>query len=213
MRVNMSNRVKYPRTPHLPWSPGVSEDDIILSSLSYLNSKRVIVTEKMDGENTTLYSDHLHARSLDSRGHESRDWIKKFWSEFNYKIPKDWRICGENLFAQHSIHYRLPTYFMGFSVWNELNTSLSWDDTLIVFGELGITPVPVLYDGPFDIELIKKLWDPSKKDVQEGYVVRVARSIPYDLFDQLVGKFVRTNHIQTDKHWMLQAVIPNTLET
>lgn len=36
----------------------------------------VVITEKMDGENTTLYRDGLHARSLDSRHHPSRNWVK-----------------------------------------------------------------------------------------------------------------------------------------
>jgi hypothetical protein len=56
-------RVKYPRTPHLPWSPGRSEDDIALDSIEHLeHSEDIVVTEKLDGENTTLYHDYLHAR-------------------------------------------------------------------------------------------------------------------------------------------------------
>ncbi|MEL7307213.1 MAG: RNA ligase family protein, partial [Pseudomonadota bacterium] len=39
-------------------------------------------------------------------------------------------MCGENLYARHSISYNnLPSYFMAFSVWNELNQCLSWQDT------------------------------------------------------------------------------------
>ncbi|MEI8604633.1 RNA ligase family protein [Pseudoalteromonas sp. B160] len=47
-------RVKYPRTPHLPWSPGATEDDIHQGNLSCFANKQVVVTEKMDGENTTF---------------------------------------------------------------------------------------------------------------------------------------------------------------
>jgi hypothetical protein len=62
------NRLKYPRTPHLPWSPGIGDDDRILDDLSSLQGEPVIITVKMDGENTTLARDYIHARSTDS-GH------------------------------------------------------------------------------------------------------------------------------------------------
>jgi len=44
--------IKYPRTYHLPWSPGVNSDDRIIQDLSGVKGKEVIVTLKMDGENT-----------------------------------------------------------------------------------------------------------------------------------------------------------------
>ena len=69
-------RVHYPRTPHLPWSPGVSADDVRAADLAGLAGREVVVTEKLDGENTTLYRDGLHARSLDSAHHPSRAWVK-----------------------------------------------------------------------------------------------------------------------------------------
>jgi hypothetical protein len=68
-------RIKYPRTLHLPWSPGVSSDDRVLHDLSCFTNKEVVVTTKMDGENTTLYADVFHARSIDGRHHSSRDWL------------------------------------------------------------------------------------------------------------------------------------------
>jgi hypothetical protein len=110
--------VKYPRTHHLPWSEGVNDDDRVLSSLEPFVGRRVIVTEKMDGENATLYRDYTHARSVDGRNHPSRNWLKQYWSRFSADISEGWRVCGENLYATHSICYAaLPTYFMGFSIW------------------------------------------------------------------------------------------------
>ena len=73
--------VKYPRTWHLPWSPGATKDDRVLPDTAHFNSQEVVVTVKMDGENTTLYPDYLHARSLDSRNHPSRNWIKNLHSQ------------------------------------------------------------------------------------------------------------------------------------
>ena len=66
--------VKYPRTPHLPWSEGAAEDDIVSSDADMFTGMEVVVTEKLDGENTTMTSEKVHARSLDSRDHPSRHY-------------------------------------------------------------------------------------------------------------------------------------------
>lgn len=111
--IMSSPRYKYPRTPHLPWSPGRSADDVSWLDTSALVGCGVVVTEKMDGENTTLYREGLHARSVDSRHHPSRAWIKAFHAQWRHLIPPGWRFCGENLFAEHSIRYdSLPSYFI-----------------------------------------------------------------------------------------------------
>jgi hypothetical protein len=44
---------KYPRTPHLSFSPGVTEDDLKLDRQHIFANCQVVVTEKLDGENTT----------------------------------------------------------------------------------------------------------------------------------------------------------------
>lgn len=206
--------VKYPRTHHLPWSEGINDDDRVIGSLNAFIGRRVIVTEKMDGENTSLYRDYIHARSIDGRSHPSRDWVKQFWSTISADIPEGWRVCGENLYAKHSIHYTaLPTYFMGFSIWDDKNMCLGWDETLEWFVLMGITPVPVLYDGVFDEVIIKQLWNKKEWNKQEGYVVRLADSIPYEDFRYKVAKFVRGGHVQTVKHWAYgQPVIKNIMK-
>jgi hypothetical protein len=84
----------------------------------------------MDGEQTTMYRDYLHSRSLEWRGHPSRSWVANLHGQIGWKIPDGWRICGENLYAKHNIEYRrLATYFLLFSVWNEGNVCLGWADT------------------------------------------------------------------------------------
>ena len=149
-----SERIKYGRTPHLPNSPGFTGDDIRVSSVSHFIGKRVIGSFKMDGENAALYPDYTHARSLDSRHHVSRDWLKSFWASIKHNIPEGTRIYGENLYAKHSIHYdNLPSYFMGFSMWQG-ETCYSWDDTKEMFDLIGITPVEVFYDDIFDLKKI-----------------------------------------------------------
>lgn len=205
--------VKYPRTYHLPWSPGMQDDDRMIPTLENFENQRVIVTEKYDGENTTMYRNHFHARSLDSPHHYSRDWVKQYWSTISYEIPEGWRICGENMYAEHAISYdSLETYFYGFSIWDDKNVCLSWKDTIEWFELLGIKPVPVLYDGLWAEEDIKKLWNDTMWDRSEGYIVRSAEAFPYSDFRKKVAKFVRKNHVQTQKHWMFGGQItPNKL--
>ena len=205
--------VKYPRTTHMPWSQGMNEDDRQLDSMSRFEGKRVIVTEKMDGENTSLYRDHFHARSVDSPNHPSRSWAKGFWSQIAADIPEFWRICAENLYAEHSIGYdNLPTYLMGFSIWNDQNFCLDWDSTLEWFEMLGMTSVPVLYDDVYDEKKVKALWDDKQWPISEGLVLRIADGFSYSDFRHSIAKFVRAKHVQTNKHWMRgQPIKPNKL--
>lgn len=207
-----TNLVKYPRTYHLPWSEGFNDDDRLMESLYAFEGKRVIVTEKMDGENTSMYSNYYHARSIDGNHHASRNWAKQFWSTIAQDIPEGWRICSENLYAKHSIAYdSLSTYVMGFSIWNDRNVCLSWDETQDYFALLGITSVPVLYDGIFDEEKIRAIWNPKNHTTSEGYVLRIADEINYSEFRVKFGKFVRKNHVQTVQHWMHGKAIEKNL--
>lgn len=203
--------IKYPRTYHLPWSPGATSDDKTLESVSQFEGREVVVTAKMDGENSSLYRDHIHSRSLSYTPHESRNLLKSLWSQIRYDIPDRWRVCGENLTAVHSIAYtNLSHFFQVFSIWNEWNVCLSWDDTVSCADMLGLRTVPVLYRGIWNENALKEI-DVSSLDGDpcEGYVVRVASDFKYSEFRRLVGKFVRNNHVQTDQHWMRKAVTFN----
>jgi|ERR1035437_601037 hypothetical protein len=206
--------IKYPRTSHLPFSLGMTSDDKMLQSDSFLIGKEVIVTEKMDGENTSMYSNGFHARSLDSRHHSSRDWLAAFHASICNDIPEEWRICGENVFAKHSISYEgLPSYFLGFSMWNSENDCLSWDDTLMYFELVGVTPVKELYRGVYSESLLKELVSKLDVTTQEGFVVRPVSSFKFEDFNKAVAKFVRKGHVQTDSHWMHSIIISNKLLT
>lgn len=211
----MNKRYKYKKTYHLPWSPGCINDDKMLDSLDSFIGKEIVVTEKMDGENTSLYPDGLHARSIDSKHHPSRDYVKAVQGGMGYTIPEGWRVCGENMFALHSIPYdNLESYFLAFSVWNDQNVCLSWDETVdYCTNHFGIKMVPILWRGTVDERKLKEfgrlyLQDSSK----EGYVIRLTDSFHYNEFEKSVAKFVRPHHIQTDEHWMSKEVIPNQLK-
>lgn len=206
----VSELVKYPRTSHLPWSPGGASDDTYLIDISHFEGREVVVTEKMDGENTSMYRDTIHARSVDGRHHPSRDWVKALHGRIAAEIPEGWRLCGENLFARHSVPYfDLKSYFYLFSIWNENNEALSWDETMEWANLLNLDTAPVLYRGEFDAELIKNLEIDTCR--QEGYVVRIVDRFDFTAFSESVSKWVRKGHVQTDKHWMFAEIIPNEL--
>lgn len=205
--------IKYPRTYHLPWSPGCTADDRVLTDTSFFEGKEVVVTVKMDGENTTMYSDHIHARSIDSANHPSRNWVKGYHAKVAYQIPSGWRVCGENLFAAHSIRYSsLPSYFLAFSIWDEFNRCLSWDDTLEWCELLELQSVPVLYRGVWSEEEVRKLATSEYSGNEcEGYVVRVANSFSYGDFRKAMAKYVRAGHVKTSHHWRFAAIRQNHL--
>jgi len=205
--------VKYPRTMHLPWSPGLTKDDRVIDNLKAFEGRRVVVTIKMDGENTTLYKDGLHARSLDYQPHPSRNYLKILHAKMGHDIPKQWRICGENLYAEHSIHYKgLENYFLVFSIWDSTNTCLDWKETKEWAKLLGLHTVPTVYEGVWDEGLIKSLYSREYSGNEcEGYVVRVEDIIPFEDFQRCVAKYVRRDHVQTHQHWRHKQLVANEL--
>lgn len=204
---------KYGRTYHLPWSPGVTSDDKVLKHITrILCGDDSVVTEKMDGENTTIYSGGTHARSVDGRHHPSRDWMKAYAAGISPMLDENERIIGEYLYARHSIAYNdLESYFYGFA-WIVDNVFQSWDDTVQRFESLGIIHVPVLYRGPLSESKLHELEQTLDLDRQEGYVVRCASAFTEEELAECVGKYVRENHVQSDTHWMHAEIEKNQLK-
>lgn len=204
--------VKYPRTLHLPWSPNLQNNDRRIRSLDAFVGQEVVVTEKRDGENTTFYDDHLHARSIDSKDHPSRAIIRQLHGAFAHEVPPGWRICAENLYARHSIAYRnLRAFLEVFGIWDERNVCLGWDETLrcaerigvgIARGfERGLPVVPVLYRGIWDEAALRALEARIDVEAVEGYVVRVTGPIHAGEWRRKAAKFVRARHVRTNEHW------------
>lgn len=126
------------------------------------------------------------------------------------------RICGENLYAVHSIKYKnLPSYFMLFSIWID-NKCLNWDETVEYAKILGLDIVPVIYDGIYDREKIITEFTKYEK-VNEGYVIRIANEFNYIDFRRSVAKFVRPKFRQvinnSHGHWISKKIETNELST
>jgi hypothetical protein len=205
--------LKYPRTYHLPWSPNLQNDDRMLDDVKCFEGKQVNVSVKLDGENTTMYRDHIHARSLDSLDHPTRSYVKQIHGRIAHEIPDGWRVCGENMYAKHSIHYKnLEEYFYIFSIWTSDNICLSCDEMNFWAEQFELPVVPTLYEGPFGENEVKACaTETFKGDECEGYVVRLRDRFHYEDFETSVAKYVRKNHVQTNEHWMRQMIVRNGL--
>ena len=198
-----AQRVKYPRTPHLPWSPGLTTDDRMMEypTLHALNDVPTVVTEKMDGGNVTLMRDAFYCRSLDSGTPPWEKYAKAMWARIAHDIPEGWRVSCESMWARRSVSYdNLPATLLVIGVWNETHL-LSWDDTQEWAELLGLPTVPLLGRG-VGTAYAQKLWE-SRRDtrVSEGFVVRDAGSVPIAEFGRRVAKWVRAGHVQTDADW------------
>jgi RNA ligase len=222
---NVMDSPKYNRTFHLPWSPGGTSDDKIAKNVDTLLNIPLIITEKVDGSNTSLEADGCFARThAGPPTHLSFDGLKALHSTVKHLIPKDYQIFGEWCYALHSIPYnKLPHYFLMFGmrqiadlpdfVWE------SWDDIEMWAQELGVATVPVLWKGivKSEIELKHLTIDLSYEkselgDLREGVVVRKADSFLNDDFSKYVMKWVRKDHVQTSDHWKSQDIIKNKLK-
>jgi len=207
----MSDNKKYPRTYHLPWSPGTTSDDRIAkeADLCALFEGESVITEKLDGENTGMPKGGVYARSHAS--YTESPWsveVRRLHSILRHDIEEDVTLFGENMEGIHSIEYNLLTsYFYMFGVRKDL-TMLSWTDVEEYSFLLEVPTVPVLFKGKIkDAKELKEITENLLKnksalgDKIEGLVVRTERSFLEENFSKHVFKWVRKGHVQTDQHW------------
>ncbi|WP_306210935.1 RNA ligase family protein [Actinoplanes sp. RD1] len=193
--------VKYPRTFHLPDSPGATADDRIQQDLTWLDGE-LVVTEKLDGGNLTFTRDAMYGRSPDSGTQPWDTPAKALWAMTSYRIPDEWRVCGESMWARRSIPYAdLPGVFIVFGIWDETDTLLGWDDTVDWAQRLELPVVPVLYRGGSLSEARAAWATRHTPETSEGFVVRSAGRIPAAEFPLKLLKWVRPDHVRTDDSW------------
>jgi hypothetical protein len=205
---------KYPRTLHFPFSPGTHSDDRIASGAGGLVGAQIVITEKLDGENTCLSRHGVFARShvLPTRNPWA-SYLKPFW-ECTRRDLGELEVFGESVYAVHSIEYTgLEHHFFVFAV-RDGNRWLAWDDVAAYAGVLGLPTVPVLFRGvvPDEAGLRSLVEDLARQpsalsdaelgpSEREGVVARVGSSFDGDAFQDCVLKWVRRGHVRTNTFW------------
>ena len=200
---------KYPRTYHLPYSKGATNDDKISKDVNYLLGKEIVITEKLDGSNSCIKKDGAYGRS--HAVFTTNPWdveLKKLHSIIGNYLDDETYVFGESLYALHSIEYtNLKSYFYIFGV-RDNEIWIPWEQVEEYSYVLEIPTVPVLFKGIVNTakelqqiveDLVSK---PSELGGQrEGIVVRNAGMFHNDDFADNVMKWVRKDHVQTGVHW------------
>lgn len=212
---------KYPRTLHFYFSPEIHSDDKVvhIKDLGNFISQEYIITEKMDGQNNcakglntkTSNYDGIFARSHAQETQLPWDsYIIAWYHNFKYSLKENTWYFIENLFAEHSIVYEnLDSYMFLFNLYDTNSKMiLSWDEIEEEAKKLNLNTPEVLFRGTFNSIAEVKIWmdreikKPSKYGKErEGFVMRPANEFPIQDFSKVVGKYVRTGHVQTDSHW------------
>lgn len=231
--------VKYPRTPHLFGSKGTDDDKHLgeAESLRFLADPSLIVEEKLDGTNVGIHFGPDGRMALQCRGHLITEGMHP-----QYDLFKQWAavkrppleealehrfiLCGEWLYARHSVHYRrLTHYFFEFDVYDkQVGAFLSLDRRMALLEGTGLHTVPVIHTGPLDRERLAALIGRSRFDSQfdnpltkrndnlmEGLYLRT------EVAGVVIGraKFVRPEFVEKVKqseHWQHQTMVPNRLD-
>ncbi len=198
---------KYPRTYHFPFSPGATSDDRISENWAAILQHELVMTEKLDGENTCLKADGVYARS--HAAPTTSPWavkMRELWEQHKHTLG-DLEVFGENLYAIHSIEYeRLESYLYVFGI-RQGGEWLSWEEVEFYAGVLDLPTVPVVMRGIFtEEEILSNIETEMAAGSRlggecEGFVFRNAGRFHSDDFEKNVLKYVRENHVQTDEHW------------
>ena len=221
---------KYPRTPHLPYSPGATKDDKRLQSVTHFLNQHVVLTEKMDGSNVCLERGAVFARSHSGAPkHPSFDALKQLHGQIRHLIHADEQLFGEWCYARHSIAYtELPGYLMLFGIRTETIDAgtietrwKDWHSVKMRAHAIGVPTVPELeiFSCPGVERVLQERVErhaarPSEcGGEREGVVVRLLSGFRDEDFPLSVAKHVRANHVQTDDHWSSQAIVKNGLKT
>ena len=205
---------KYPRTPHLPWSEGVTDDDRKIETTRGLLGQKLVVTEKLDGSNVALSNRNIYARShSDSPRHPAFDYLKQIWHNIAYDIPPNVVLWGEWCYAIHSIEYeRLPSYgpfifAVSIDIPNEGRYWSSWAGVRKMASQFELPTVPVISANYItrtnnSLAVLSNVPAVSRYGPEcEGTVVRTYDGFRDVLFPYRLAKNVRKNHVQTDEHW------------
>lgn len=207
--------MKYPRTFHLPWSPGGTNDDKKMISTHRLINEAIVISEKLDGSNSCFAPAGVFARSHgQAPKHASFDLLKQRYYSLKHLLNPSEEAFLENCFAVHSITYELLSDFCFLLNIRQNGIWLSYPEVVHRSEELHLTLAPVLFTGIVTSETeLRKLTEKISREpsvfggMREGVVVRTVKGFLESEFSQCVGKWVRENHVQTDEHWVNQPIV------
>jgi len=198
---------KYSRTYHFPFSQGATNDDRIQANWKQLLGQELVMTEKLDGENTCVKDLGVFARS--HAAPTINPWAKNMlpiWERLKNDLS-DLEIFGENLYGIHSIEYkRLTDYFFVFAI-RQGEEWLSWSEIEEYCFFFDLKAVPVIKIGLLnESEVLPLIESEIAKGSTfggecEGFVFRNKNRFHVNDFSTNVLKYVRKNHVQTDEHW------------
>jgi len=205
-----SHPPKYPRTKHWPWSETVHQDDSYHQNPNIFIGKEVVISEKLDGGNSSLWNGEVYARSTGQPATQGWFALVKKYQTWKTLGNIDQIFYGEDLSAKHSIQYSIPmdqTYFVFHILQNDVFMSV--DDMERIAINAGFNTVPIVFRGTFNkLDQITNFFKteinkPSAYGVErEGFVIRIADEIKHEDFSNKVAKFVRKNHVQPNaQHW------------
>ena len=200
--------MRYPRTPYLPWSPGGESGRLVIDPQDLANRK-IVVTEKLDGQNTLLLNGKARTRSLHGQSAPWLAMVRKHHAWKTLEFP-DVEFYGEDLYGVHAVEYwpvREEETFRLFAV-RENGVWLSWDEVTRWGEKLEVRTVPldlrsVLSESELREYTTLRTTGPSALGPErEGCVVRLADSFTDAYFARSIAKSVRPRHVQPDsEHW------------
>ena len=167
---------KYNRSLHAHISLGSTSDDRFMPSgyvEAFANMEKLVLTEKLDGQNNCFRKDGLFARSHGSPSQLPWDKpMRERWSLIKNDLD-EYEIFGENMYGVHSIAYdKLESYFYVFAV-RVKDVWLSWDEVKEIASIFDFPTVP-------EITIRTKLSDISaqneNKRLEEWFRVNLGMS-------------------------------------
>ena len=181
----------YPRTPYLWTPPSGAPDDKVLSPEEAARFLRepVVVEEKLDGANVSLWLDDDGLPQVASRGGPDamdragqlgrlRAWAYEHLGALQTLLADGWAAYGEWLWLRHGVAYdALPDLLVVLDLWHPEHGFAEVDERDRRAQEVGLTPPPRLHDGVLgSAELLQRLLGrPScfaSGTVAEGVVLR-----------------------------------------
>ena len=240
LKLPNRDKVKYPHTPYLTFSPNADEKDVAESGymdLKNLLNKPLYFTIKMDGSNVVLTKDYVAARNGYDATHTSYDMLKSIHARIKHEIPEDLMIFGEWLYAKHSIHYtdtlKVHDLLQVFGMYNKKThmwLSIPEMNTICAYF---VKHYRTLYGvgSPYGFNYLNSIADnkiyTTEKELRstiirygnevikrghEGIVVRNLYAFHYGNWNENIAKYVRDNHVQTDEHRSIQPIVRNEVK-